>query len=102
MSYKAVINLSIWCCLACLIITLPYPLLAESTATIYDKDWQVKEYLREREGASEADRTIEIFNKDWTRKGYIRKEGDAYAIYDKNWERQGYIKGLEDYGKEKR
>ena len=69
-------------------------------ATVYDKDHQVSEYLREKEGGK--DETIEIYNKDWTRKGYIKKEGDRYTIYNKNWQREGYIKGLEEYDREEK
>ena len=64
---------------------LTVPCRADETRRVFDEDWNVKEYWREKEDV------IEIYDSHWKRKGFIMKKGDRWELYDRNWRRKGFI-----------
>jgi len=68
------------------LVCQPLSVLADDTYRVFDKNGNVTEIWKEKNGL------IEIYNPDMSRKGYIRKEGDRLERYDNNWRREGAIR----------
>jgi len=66
-------------------LLLVSPALADQTYRVFDKNGNVTEIWKEKDGV------IEVYDKDWSRKGYIRKEGKRLERYNKDWEREEHI-----------
>lgn len=69
-----------------LLVCQPLSVLADETYRVFDKDGNVTEIWKDKNGL------IEVYNPDMSRKGYIRKEGDRLERYDKDWRREGTIR----------
>lgn len=69
-----------------LLVAPPLPVLVDGTYCVFDKDGNVTEIWKEKDGV------IEVYNPDWSRKGYIKKEGRRLERYDKDWRREEIIR----------
>lgn len=68
-------------------LLVAYVAYADQTYRVFDKDQNVVEIWREKDGL------IEVYNPDMSRKGYIKKEGKRLEKYDKDWRREGRAEG---------
>ncbi len=72
-------------CLVLWTVVSPAKAAAGETYIIYDKNWRVEGYWKDKGDI------IEKFDKDWRRDGFIKKEGDRQDFFDNSWKREGYI-----------
>lgn len=73
------------------ILLLPCSLMAEDIYIIYDKDWKIEGYWKDKGDV------IEKFDKDWRRDGFVRKE--TGEEFDSEWRRKGSIKKRDNSSK---